>query len=100
MTGTAVKPDGTQGSPLTITRVSVPLRPGQLVVLTGEGAPTIQVSGADLKPGLSAILTLTFSSGVTRTITVPVMSAADPIYATVMPRTATAQPSGTATPAP
>lgn len=96
VSGYAIKSDGSRGSALTVGRAAVPLRPGEMVVLTHQDAPTITVSGADLKPGLTANLTLTFASGAVETAVVPVVDAKDPIYASVVPSTA----AGSASPSP
>ncbi|MBK8459080.1 MAG: hypothetical protein WAS07_02265 [Micropruina sp.] len=69
---TPQKADGSAGAPLTVAAANVALPANKLVVLTN---PTpIKVTGADLKPGLTAQLTLAFSSGQQVVITAPVMS--------------------------
>lgn len=85
ITGVAIKADGSEGSALTFSTQSVPLAPGTLVVLTDPPAPRIDVTGADLKPGLTAKLDLTFSSGSTTSLVVPVLSANDPVYRGTVP---------------
>lgn len=99
--GIPMKADNSPGAALTVTAPEIELMPGSMVVLT-EPEPVVRVSSADLRPGLTADLTLTFASGRTVKATAPVMSYDDPIYATVGPSssarpTATAQ---TATPTP
>lgn len=97
VSGTASKPDGSPASTLQVTGAPasggvgaaaafapVALPAGELVVLTSPATPVF-VSSADLKPGLDAKLMLTFSSGAQQTITVPVVDAANPIYASVAP---------------
>lgn len=96
--GMALKADNTVGSPLEFSDVSVELTPNQMAVLTGPDAEPITVSGADLTPGLTADLTLTFASGLVARAVAPVTSFEDPIYATVSP-TPTPTPS-VASPAP
>lgn len=74
--------------------MNVDLPAGRMVVLTGPGVAPIAVSGGDLKPGLTAELSLTFANGSSRTIQVPVADAADPIFSSVTPL-----PTGSPTPA-
>ncbi|WP_040158579.1 hypothetical protein [Nigerium massiliense] len=103
ITGHAITASDAPGSQLTISQAAVPLPAGQMVVLAGDNGPQIRVSGSDLKPGLTAQLTLTFASGVTEEATVPVMSADDPIYATAVPSgpaSSSASPSGSASASP
>ena len=88
VSGTAHKPDGSQATALTVTGGNVSLPTNKLVVLTGDGAPTIGVAASDLRPGLTADLTLQFSSGAQTKLTVPVVSAADPHYAAAAPELA------------
>lgn len=98
VSGVAHRPDGTDASALTASLAApVELKPGAMTVLTTP-APAITVSSPDLKPGLTAQMTLTFASGQQATSLVPVLSSEDPIYASVVPGT-TAAPSAPATPA-
>lgn len=101
--GTALKDDGTRAGALTVGTVNVDLPAGRMVVLTGPGVAPIAVSGGDLKPGLTAELSLTFANGSSRTIQVPVADAADPIFSSVTPLptgspTPASSPTGTASP--
>lgn len=95
VTGTALNPDGSAAGVLSVTGGPVPLKRTGLAVLTSGSSP-IQVSSPVLKPGLLAQVVLNFASGGTATVTVPVLSATDPIYASVAPMlTATPTPSST-----
>ncbi len=83
VSGAPLKDDGTLGSALTATTAGeITLKPDQLVVLTTP-EPAVRVSSPDLRPGLTADVTLTFASGRTAQAIVPVMSYEDAIYATV-----------------
>lgn len=83
VTGTAVKPDGSLGSPLTIALSSPVSVGGTLVVLTN--LPLITVKGADLQAGLVAKLVFTFSTAGEVSTTAPVVDATQPDYATITP---------------
>jgi hypothetical protein len=82
---TPIKPDSTLGAPLTVSAANVPLPAGTLVVLTDAAVAPIIVTGSDLKPGLTAQVTLTFASGAVQQVVVPVMDATNPIYVTAAP---------------
>mgnify|MGYP000882286556 CR=1 FL=1 len=83
--GIAHKSDNSEGGALTVSGSPVKLEPNRLVVLT-DPEPAYTVSGADLQPGLTVDLVLTFASGLEAATTAPVMSSEDPIYATVSPK--------------
>ena len=102
--GTALDASGADSGVLTVTGGPVPLKRNGLAVLTSASSP-IQVSSPAMKPGLLARVDLQFASGRATTVTVPVISATDPIYASVAPLltpspTPTPTPEATATPAP
>lgn len=82
---TPIKPDSTLGAPLTVSAANVTLPAGRMVVLTDTAVAPIIVTGADLKPGVTANVTLTFASGAVQKVVVPVLDAANPIYATAAP---------------
>ena len=86
--GNAHKPDGSEAAALTVTGGSVALPANKLVVLTGDGAPALGVAASGLRPGLTADLTLQFSSGAQAKLTVPVVSHTDPHYAAAAPELA------------
>lgn len=84
ITGRAYLPDGSAGTPLTATL------PGPLAVNAGvltqlTSTQLIEVTGADLRAGLEAELTLTFATAGEVTLRVPVVSADDPQFATISP---------------
>lgn len=79
VTAIAQHPDGTDAGSLQVTGTPVTLAPNQPVVLTGP-PPAVKVSGTDLKPGLTAKVTLQFGSGATVTVVVPVAATTDPAY--------------------
>lgn len=94
ITGRAYTRDGQPGAPLTVNQpgpVQVPA--GSLVVLTDQ--PLIEVTSADLEPGLEAEVTLTFATAGETTMRIPVVSADDPQFATVSP-----SPSASTSPTP
>lgn len=97
--GAPIKLDGSKGAPFTASG-SVDVPANQLAVLT-NGAPAFSVSSADLKPGLTADVKLTFESGATAAVVAPVMSKDSPIYSTIAPAaggsaSASASPSASA----
>jgi len=92
ISGTPIKPDGTDGAPLT-GALPDPIALGNNVQVVLTDRPLIIVSSADLAPGLAATLTLTFSSAGQVTVRVPVVDANIPWYVTVSPT-----PSATASP--
>ena len=84
ITGVPIKADGTEGAPFTATIPNtVSLANGLQVVLT-DGTP-ITVKSADIAPGLSATVTLTFQSAGEVTLKVPVMDGNEPQYASITP---------------
>ena len=83
-TGYATKSDGSEGAPLTVTLSnSVSIANGAQVVLTDQ-AP-IGVRSADLAPGLTANMTLTFANAGEITVVVPVVDGNEPQYASISP---------------
>ena len=67
----------------------------ELVVLT-DGESQITVSSPDLTVGGAAALELRFASGAVASVTAPVMSSEQSVYATLSPAaTPSASPSGT-----
>lgn len=99
VSGTALNPDGSDAGPLTVTGGPIALAPKSLTVLTAQATP-FRVSSPALKPGLLARLRLSFGSGVSTTITVPVLDSNDPIYGTVAPQLSPSQtPAAAETPA-
>lgn len=79
--GTPHKVDGSAGSPLVVTATGLPLtlKPNKLVVLT-DAPLRIAVSSPDLKAGLLADLTLTFSKAGQVKLVVPVLSSDEPEF--------------------
>ena len=79
--GTAQKADGTPGGALSVTPTGLPLALPSNTLLVLTNAPTrIAVSSPDLKPGLLAEVTLTFSKAGPVTMLVPVVSSSEPEY--------------------
>jgi len=84
ITGVPIKADGSDGAPFTASIPNtVSLANGLQVVLT-DGTP-VMVKSADIAPGLSATVTLTFQSAGEVTLKVPVMDGNEPQYATITP---------------
>lgn len=82
--GTAIKPDGSDGAPITASlSAPVPLEAGEEVVLTDQAV--IVLRSADLRAGLTASLTLRFQRAGETTVRVPVMDGNLPEYATITP---------------
>lgn len=79
--GTPLSPSGAPGSALVVTATGIPLAmtPNTLVVLT-EGPTRLAVSSPDLKPGLLAQVTLTFSKAGQITLVAPVVSSSEPQF--------------------
>lgn len=77
---TSTQADGQPGAALTVSKTQIDLPANKLVVLTDGGVTPITVTGSSLKPGLTATVKLTFSSGAITELVVPVMDAASPIY--------------------
>jgi hypothetical protein len=84
VTGFAIKADGSEGAPLTVTLPNpVAVGNGSMVVLTDR--PLITVKSADLQAGLVARLVFQFSKAGEVTTTAPVVNADQPAYATISP---------------
>lgn len=84
VSGKAIKSDGTDGAPLSATiPSSVSLGNGVLIVLTD--GPFITVRSPDLKAGLTADVTLQFSTAGSATVRVPVIDGNEGPYATISP---------------
>ena len=100
--GAAHKVDNTPGSPLTVSGGPVEILPNRMAVLTDGDVKGFTVSGADLQPGLTADLVLTFESGAQVKAIAPVMSSDSAIYSSITPAPAATTPAATAaaTPAP
>lgn len=82
VTGTAVKTDGSDGAPLAVSiSNSVTFANRAQVVLT-DRAP-IGVTSADLAPGRTANMTLTFANAGEISVIVPVADGSEPQYADV-----------------
>ena len=84
VTGYAIKSDGSEGAPLTVTlsnTVSIANR--AQIVLTDQ--TPIEVTSADLAAGNTASLTLTFANAGAVTVVVPVVDGTEPQYATISP---------------
>jgi len=84
ITGVAIKADGTEGAPFTATITNTVSLANNLLVVLTNGTP-ITVKSADIAPGLSATMTLTFQSAGEVTVKVPVMDGNEPQYATISP---------------
>ncbi len=98
VSGTAIKADGTNGAPLTVTLPGqVPIANSTLVVLTANPSALITVRSADLKEGLTADVTLTFGRAGEAKLRIPVVSGAAAEYSGVKP---SAAPTPTPTPSP
>lgn len=79
--GTPQKSDGAAGSPLVVTSTGLPLTltSNRLVVLT-DAPVRLAVTSPDLKPGLLAEVTLTFTKAGPVTLLTPVLSSTDPEF--------------------
>lgn len=95
VSGTALTSDESPGGQIAPVQTDVALPPGQLVVLTDQQA--IQLRSPELKAGLLTELTLTFRSGATTTLRVPVVDGSLPQYAQVTPGAAAGSPSAAPT---
>ena len=85
ISGKAIKSDGSDGAPLTVTiPSSISLGSGVLVVLTD--GPLVTVTSPDLQAGLLADLTLEFSNAGSATVRVPVMAANEGPYSSIGPQ--------------
>lgn len=85
VSGTALDAGGSDAGALAVTGLPVALTARSLTVLTAQPAP-VRVSSPTLKPGLLARVQLSFGSGVSTSVTVPVLDATDPIYQSVAPQ--------------
>jgi hypothetical protein len=84
VSGNAIKSDGSQGAAITATVPNpVALGTNKLVVLTQRSQITLK--SADLQPGLTAQLVLTFSAAGEVTVLAPVVDANQPDYSTITP---------------
>ena len=84
VSGYAIKPDGSQGAPLTVTLTNtVSIANGAQVVLTDQ--TPIGVRSPDLLAGLTANMTLTFANAGETTLIVPVVDGTQPQYASISP---------------
>ena len=84
VSGFAIKADGSQGAPLTVTLTNtVSIANRAQVVLTDQ--TRIGVRSRDLLAGLTASLTLTFAKAGEATVIVPVVDGTQPQYATISP---------------
>lgn len=90
---TALKTDGSQDGPLTVSLSPVTLPARQLVVLTD--GQQVTVSGPGLMPGGAVDVSLQFASGAVASATAPVVSSEHSIYSTITP----SAPSPSVTPA-
>ena len=85
ITGFAIKSDGSQGAPIRVTLTNtVSIANRAQIVLTDQTTP-ISVTSADLAPGLTASLTLTFANAGEATVIVPVVDGDFPEYASISP---------------
>lgn len=92
VTGYAVKADGSHGSTITaVLSTPITVANSQLVVLTDQ--TRITMTSADLAPGLSADLTLTFAHAGSQQVLVPVVDGAIPPYNQIASPTPSAPPS-------
>lgn len=94
--GQTTNASGAPGAPIAPVTADVALKANEMTVLT-EGK-AIQLSSADLTPGLTARLTLTFEKGGPVQITVPVVDGQKADYKTLAPAGAGGA-SGSASPA-
>lgn len=84
VTGNAIKADGSQGGPLTVTLTNSVSFANQAQIVLTDQAP-IAVTGPDLAPGLTANLTLTFANAGDVTVIAPVADGNEPQYASISP---------------
>lgn len=82
--GTPIKADGSPGTAFSSTTAPLRLMPATLTVLTD--GPAITVSSPDLTPGLIADVTVTFSSGASAQLSVPIVDAAGSVWKDVKPK--------------
>ncbi len=78
VSGTALKPNGSDAGALTFTGGPVAVN-ASLAVLSSSATP-FRTNAATLVPGLTARLSLTYASGAQTTLVVPVVSSSNPIY--------------------
>jgi hypothetical protein len=84
VTGKAYKADGSEGAAITASiSQQISLGNGSLIVLTDR--PPITLKSPDLKAGLTAQLTLQFSTAGQVTVNVPVVDASQGPYSTITP---------------
>ncbi|HLL63245.1 MAG TPA: hypothetical protein VK401_09360 [Propionibacteriaceae bacterium] len=84
ISGFAIKPDGSQGAPLRVTLTNtVSIANRAQIVLTDQ--TPISVTSADLAPGLTASMTLTFANAGEHTVIVPVVDGNEPEYQSISP---------------
>lgn len=81
--GTAIKADGSPGAALAFSAASIPLPATRLTNLLDSRAVT--VTSPDLKPGLSANVTLRFAKAGSITLIVPAVDATSEQYRGVSP---------------
>ena len=84
VTGFAIKSDGSQGAPLTVTLTNTISIANRAQIVLTDQAP-IGVTSADLAPGLTASMTLTFANAGETTLIVPVVDGNLPEYASISP---------------
>ena len=83
VTGFAIKADGSQGAPLTVALTdTVSIANRAQVVLTDS---PIRVESADLAPGLTASITLTFAKAGESTVIAPVVDGNEDQYRSISP---------------
>jgi hypothetical protein len=84
ITGFAIKSDGSQGAPLRVTLTNTISIANRAQIVLTDQAP-ISVTSADLAPGLTASMTLTFANVGEHTVIVPVVDGNEPEYASISP---------------
>ena len=83
VTGFAIKSDGSQGTPLTVNLTNtLSIANRAQIVLTDQ---PISVESADLAPGLTASVTLTFAKAGAATVIVPVVDGNEGQYQSISP---------------
>ena len=82
--GVPQKSDGTPGSPPVVTTTGLPVQLSRHPLVVPPNAPVrIAVTSPDLKPGLLADVTLTFTKGGPVKLVAPVVSASEPEYESI-----------------
>ncbi len=84
VTGYAIKFDGSEGAPLTVTLSNTVSIANRAQIVLTDQAP-IGVTSADLAPGGTASLTLTFANAGEVTVIAPVVDGNEPQYASISP---------------